>query len=146
MSGISSAAIIVPSICELINYLKQQGTEENSVNDIASSIWNLANYIGEALGPFLGGVITSNYSFSASCEAISLINFLFGVAYGLFNQEFIKKDLLQYLNAPKAFDKAEEPLLENGNSFKFDNKDDFKIEKIKINETSKRNNFIYKQL
>jgi hypothetical protein len=114
MSGISSAAIVVPSICELIDILKKQKTEENSVNDIASSVWNLANYIGEAVGPFLGGVITSNYSFSASCVAISFINICFGFAYGLYNQEHIKKDLLHFFNINSLKQTAGEPLLEEG--------------------------------
>jgi MFS family permease len=102
LSGISSACIVVPSISELINILKSLDTDENSVNDMASSIWNLANYIGEALGPFIGGAITSSYSFNDSCIAISFINLAFGGAYYIFNKVYIQKNIMEYIQNSKA--------------------------------------------
>lgn len=87
----------MPSICELIRILKELNTDENSVNEIATSIYNLGNYIGETLGPFLGGFITANYSFSSSCGFISFLNFIFSCAYFLFNSNQIQIDIRKYL-------------------------------------------------
>lgn len=94
----SSAAIIVPSICEIINILNQDKTDENSVNEIATSIYNLANYVGEALGPFIGGLLTTNFSFHFSCVSMSILNLLFFSSYSLFYLKYIKDDLSKFLN------------------------------------------------
>lgn len=83
----------MPSICELIHILKDAGTEEDSINEYASSIWNLANYLGEAIGPFLGGFLTSKYNFTTSCTSISFINIVFAVTFYYLNKESINKDL-----------------------------------------------------
>ncbi len=98
ISGFSSVAILIPSMHELMYILNDLKAEENSVNDTASSIWNFAIDMGETFGSLTGGVITANYSFSSSCVSMSLINICFGLAYGLFNQNHIKKDILDDLN------------------------------------------------
>lgn len=63
------------------------------MNDFASSLWNLGNYSGEAVGPLIGGVITTKYSFVMSCYAVSLINFVFALIYSIYIRAFIKNDI-----------------------------------------------------
>ena len=91
--GISSALIVVPSICELINVLNKYGVKEDFVNDIASSIWNLGNYLGEAFGPLIGGIVTARYSFPMSCNVVSIINFFFGLIYSIYARKMIKDEI-----------------------------------------------------
>jgi MFS family permease len=94
-TGISSAAIIVPTLMELLKILNKSGTDEDFVSDISSSIWNFGNYLGEALGPLIGGIITHRYSFSMSCNFVSSINLLFGIIYFAYSRKIIKAEILK---------------------------------------------------
>jgi MFS family permease len=94
-TGISSAAIVVPTLMELINILNRSGIDEDFVNDISSSIWNFGNYFGEALGPLIGGIITTRYSFPMSCNFVSFINLLFGIIYVVYAKKMMRAETLK---------------------------------------------------
>lgn len=122
ISGISNAAVNVPSICELINILKENNkNESDKCNDIASSIWNLAVYSGESLGPLIGGYVTSISSFGSSCTFISLINCVFATSYFYLNRSYISEDLtngysFEQMIGDNEIDKEDKRLISNTRS------------------------------
>jgi hypothetical protein len=93
LKGLSSAAIVVPTLCELINIMYRLGINDDYVNDISSSIWNFGNYLGESFGPLIGGIVTNRYSFPISCNVVSIINLIYGIIYTIFARKLIKDEI-----------------------------------------------------
>lgn len=95
ISGISNAAVNVPSICEIIKNLKENhpDIDEDKCNDVASMAWNMAVYSGESIGPILGGYITKNYNFSTSCVSVSLLNLSFLLAFIILRKSRILSEI-----------------------------------------------------
>lgn len=55
-------------------------------------------YVGEAVGPFIGGYLTSSYDFKSSCVTISVLNVIFSVAYSSYNFQSMKSDIQNFLS------------------------------------------------
>lgn len=113
ISGISNAAVNVPSICDIIKSLKENhdDIDDDKCNDIASTVWNLAVYSGESIGPILGGYLTNASEFSTSCMWVSSLNLIFAIFYffstrkeifqDIFGERADKHDSLDYFDIRK---------------------------------------------
>ncbi len=95
ISGISNAAVNVPSICDIIKSLKENhdDVDEDKCNDIASTVWNLAVYSGESIGPMLGGYLTNSYDFTTSCVWVSAINLIYAFIFFICTRKEIFQDI-----------------------------------------------------
>lgn len=95
ISGISNAAVNVPSICDIIRSLKDkyEDMEEDKCNDIASTVWNLAVYSGESIGPTLGGYLTNKSEFTNCCIWMSSLNLVYAVFYFFSTRKEIFEDI-----------------------------------------------------
>ena len=72
---------------------KNEYIEDDKCNDVASCVWNLAVYSGEAIGPTFGGYLTNTTNFDTTCIWVSLINLVYGFFYFINNKTDIFKDL-----------------------------------------------------
>jgi hypothetical protein len=96
ISGVSNCAINVPSICDIIKTLKEKHPdqiEDDKCNDIASTVWNLAVYSGESIGPTLGGYLTNTSDFGRSCIWVSAINLIYTLIYFFGSKKEIFKNI-----------------------------------------------------
>jgi hypothetical protein len=95
ISGISNAAVNVPSICDIIKSLKEkhEDIDDDKCNDVASTVWNLAVYSGESIGPTLGGYLTNASEFTNSCIWVSSLNLIFAIFYFLNTKKEIFEDI-----------------------------------------------------
>lgn len=142
LKGLSSAAIVVPTLCELINIIYRLGVNEDYVNDISSSIWNFGNYLGESFGPLIGGIITNRYSFPASCYFVSIINLIYALIYMTFARKLIKDEIT---NDDHSHSSKRNISLTFYNS-PDQNKSDKYILKDETKETEVDNNYDYKRI
>ena len=74
---------ILQNICE--NY------DQNTINDVASAMFNLFSSIGDLLGPIIGGFISSNFSFDITCIFIFICFIIFYLLFVCFYNKDIKK-------------------------------------------------------
>jgi hypothetical protein len=109
----SCAFINVPSICELIENIKENdpNLSDEFCKDFAAISWNLATYIGESIGPIMGGYITLKSNFTSTCLSTSAINFTYFIIYFI----FVKGKIFDFL-----FDNNEEGKLYNYSAIKDD--------------------------
>lgn len=84
--GLSGAAINVPCLMQLNQYVLQRNpdTDENSVNDISSAIYNFGVNLGDFFGPVAGGVVSEKYGFKYSCLFMGLVGLAYSVVYGVY--------------------------------------------------------------
>jgi hypothetical protein len=108
LQGIPGATINVPAICEMIDTLKEKmNIDDETSNNMASALFNLAVNLGEAIGPVYGGYIAGVRSFETSCITTSFILFLYCIIFGGYHYKGIK----EYLENPP----QEGEILENQN-------------------------------
>jgi predicted MFS family arabinose efflux permease len=76
--GGAGAPLNVPGLINMSNYLKfyDNTLDELTSNDIASTLYSLANNIGDFIGPTLGGFLSTEFGFKNCCIILSL---LFGI-------------------------------------------------------------------
>ena len=76
--GGAGAPLNVPGLINMSNYLKfyDNNLDELTSNDIASTLYSLANNIGDFIGPTLGGFLSTEFGFKNCCIILSL---LFGI-------------------------------------------------------------------
>ena len=78
--GGAGAPLNVPGLINMSNYLKfyDNNLDELTSNDIASTLYSLANNIGDFIGPTLGGFLSTEFGFKNCCIILSLLfDFLF---------------------------------------------------------------------
>ena len=73
--GGAGAPLNVPGLINMSNYLKIYDTnlDELTSNDIASTLYSLANSIGDFLGPTLGGFLSTKFGFKNCCLIVSIL-------------------------------------------------------------------------
>ena len=73
--GGAGAPLNVPGLINMSNYLKIYDTnlDELTSNDIASTLYSLANSIGDFLGPTLGGFLSTKFGFKNCCLIVSVL-------------------------------------------------------------------------
>ena len=81
--GLVELSKILQNICE--NY------DQNTINDVASAMFNLFSSIGDLLGPIIGGFISSNFSFDITCIFIFICFIIFYLLFVCFYNKDIKK-------------------------------------------------------
>jgi hypothetical protein len=63
--------------------------KENAANDMASALFNYGIYVGESIGPILGGSISNFRGFESACYYMSFMNIFYVFLYYLINRESI---------------------------------------------------------
>ena len=83
--GGSGAPINVPGLINMSNFLKlyDSSLDEQTANDIASTLYSIANNIGDFLGPTLGGYLSSKMGFKNCCIILSILFFVYLIFYYL---------------------------------------------------------------
>ena len=73
--GGAGAPLNVPGLINMSNYLKKYDTnlDELTSNDIASTLYSLANSIGDFVGPTLGGFLSTKFGFKNCCLIVSVL-------------------------------------------------------------------------
>ena len=73
--GGAGAPLNVPGLINMSNYLKIYDTnlDELTSNDIASTLYSLANSIGDFVGPTLGGFLSTKFGFKNCCLIVSVL-------------------------------------------------------------------------
>ena len=73
--GGAGAPLNVPGLINMSNYLKIYDTnlDELTSNDIASTLYSLANSIGDFVGPTLGGFLSTKFGFKNCCLIVSIL-------------------------------------------------------------------------
>jgi predicted MFS family arabinose efflux permease len=81
--GGSGAPINVPALINMSTYLKKYDPflDELTANDIASTLYSLANNIGDFVGPTLGGFLSSKFGFKSCCVILSFLFFFYLIIY-----------------------------------------------------------------
>lgn len=76
--GIPSGAFDMPVLIDINSLLKNKyNYDENSAHDISSSIYLLALFLGDSIGPIMGGYLTQIRDFEYSCSITGIINLIF---------------------------------------------------------------------
>lgn len=89
----------IPILVQLnITFEKKYKYNEDLAHDISSSIFTLAIFLGEALGPIFGGYLSYKKSFEFSCYITGLIN----LVYSCFLTILYRQELLEKINYLKA--------------------------------------------
>ncbi len=90
--GVTGAFITIPAIVDFMDTLKEKfKIEENAANDMSSALFNFGIYVGETIGPILGGSITNFKGFESTCYHISLINLSYVLIYYVLNRDNVKR-------------------------------------------------------
>ena len=92
--GIGQAPIFVQGLVLLLNIIKKisPNKDEISLNDIASTLNNIAIDIGGFCGPIIGGFITTKYNFNICCFTMFLVAFIYLIVFIIFFWNNIKND------------------------------------------------------
>ncbi len=95
--GFAGAFVTIPAIIEIIFILTNEiKLEESTCQDLGSAIFNLGQYLGETIGPLIGGYLVEKNGFILGCQYNSGYNFLFFLIYGFFiiyDKIFLKKKI-----------------------------------------------------
>ena len=95
--GFAGAFVTIPAIIEIIFVLTNEiKLEESTCQDLGSAIFNLGQYLGETIGPLIGGYLVEKNGFILGCQYNSGYNFLFFLIYGFFiiyDKIFLKKKI-----------------------------------------------------
>ena len=102
--GSGGPLIFILGLLELSKNLKNicGDYDQNTINDIASAIFNLFISIGDLLGPILGGFFSSHFNFQISCFAIFTIFFIYFVLFICFYNKDNKNEDDKSLNNNKS--------------------------------------------
>ena len=65
--------------------------DQNTINDIASAMFNLFSSIGDLLGPIIGGFVSTNFSFDITCIFIFICFIIFYILFICFYNKESKK-------------------------------------------------------
>ena len=81
--GGAGAPLNVPGLINMSDYLKQydKNLDDLTANDIASTLYSLANNIGDFVGPTLGGFLSSKLGFKYCCIILSVFFFLYFILF-----------------------------------------------------------------
>lgn len=83
--GIPEALINILGIFDMLEILKKEFEMDNiRASDHASAIYNIGLYLGESLGPIIGGSVSYYENFETSCLYIGLINAFFAFVFWYF--------------------------------------------------------------
>ena len=102
--GSAGPLIFILGLLELSKNLKNicGDYDQNTINDIASAIFNLFISIGDLLGPIIGGFFSSHFNFQISCFAIFTIFFIYFVLFICFYNKDNKNEDDKSLNNNKS--------------------------------------------
>ena len=94
--GGAGAPLNVPGLINMSNFLKfyDKYLDDPTANDIASTLYTIANNIGDFIGPTLGGFLSSKFGFEKCCLFLSLFFFIYLIFYYLIfrNSEEVKPE------------------------------------------------------
>ena len=92
--GIGQAPIFVQGLVLLLNIIKKisPNKDEITLNDIASTLNNIAIDIGGFCGPIIGGFITTKYNFNICCFIMFVVAFIYLIIFIIFFWNNIKND------------------------------------------------------
>ena len=100
--GFAGAFVTIPAIIEIIFILTSElKLEESTCQDLGSAIFNLGQYLGETIGPLIGGYLVEKNGFIIGCQYNSGYNCTFGLIYGFFiiyDRIFLKKKIFGKIN------------------------------------------------
>ena len=102
--GGAGAPLNVPGLINMSNFLKfyDKYLDDPTANDIASTLYIIANNIGNFIGPTFGGFLSSKFGFEKCCLFLSILFFIYLIFYYLIfrNSEEIKpeKSLIEIIN------------------------------------------------
>ena len=101
INGIGQAPVFIPGLVALSENIKSIDTniDELIANDISSAINTLTIYIGEFIGPIIGGYLTSKYDFKYCCYFMFLIGCAFSVIFILSFLVNIKNEIQLFINS-----------------------------------------------
>ena len=136
--GGGGPTLYVPGLIVLTNTVKKiyRDIDENTANDVSSSINNLSISIGDFIGPVLGGFLSSNFGFKYSCIIVSLILFIYFLIFVFYNYNNIKNDINnKFYSFPSTNYKEnkEEKNDQYNNEDKLNRSYDFNINKFSLN-------------
>ena len=116
LNGIGQAPVFIPGLVALSKNIRNidENIDELIANDISSAVNTLTIYIGEFVGPIIGGYLTSTYDFKYCCYFMFLIGATFS---GIFILVFLMqiKSEISFLFKSKENDV---PILLNESSFR----------------------------
>ena len=69
--------------------------DETRASDNASAIYNIGLYLGESLGPIIGGTITYYDSFESSCIYTGILNLFYAFLFLCYFGKKISDDLIK---------------------------------------------------
>lgn len=83
LNGIGQAPVFIPGLVALSKNIRSidENIDEFIANDISSAINTLTIYIGEFVGPIIGGFLTSRYDFKYCCYFMFLIGAVFSMIF-----------------------------------------------------------------
>ena len=115
INGMGQAPVFVPGLVALSKNIRSidENIDELTANDIASAVNTLTIYIGEFIGPIIGGFFTSRYGFEYCCYIMFLTGCVFTVVFLLSFFKDIKNELE---NAFKKRDNEVQILLNDSSS------------------------------
>ena len=81
--GGAGAPINVPALINMSNYLKMynKNLDDYTANDIASTLYTIANNIGDFIGPTLGGFLSTKVGFKYCCVILSIFFLKYLIIY-----------------------------------------------------------------
>ena len=101
INGIGQAPVFIPGLVVLSKNIRSIDTniDELIANDISSAINTLTIYIGEFIGPIIGGYLTSKYDFKYCCYFMFLIGCGFSAIFILSFIVNIKNEIQLFINS-----------------------------------------------
>lgn len=93
--GMTGACVTVPGIIDFMDTMKtKMKIDEMAANDVSSALYNLSINTGEAIGPIVGGSLTSLYSFETACYSTGFLCLTYATLYAFYNLNTIKQQLV----------------------------------------------------
>ena len=91
--GAGGPVIFILGLVEISKILQHmcENYDQNTINDIASAMFNLFSSIGDLLGPIIGGFISSNFSFKITCIFIFTSFLIFFILFICFYNRGLEK-------------------------------------------------------
>lgn len=91
--GIPEAFINILGILDLLDTLKFDKKIDNlRASDYTSAIYNIALYLGESLGPIIGGLISYYEGFELCCISIGVLNIIFAILFTIFIKNLLSHE------------------------------------------------------
>ena len=91
--GAGGPVIFILGLVEISKILQHmcENYDQNTINDIASAMFNLFSSIGDLLGPIIGGFISSNFGFKMTCIFIFTSFLIFFILFICFYNRGLEK-------------------------------------------------------